>query len=110
MSYSIKKTNISLTRGDTLQAKIELFDTDGNPYQFQEGDSVRFAMKKHYLDDVTLINKEIPTDTMVLILDPMDTKRLDFGEYVYDIQLTTHDGIVDTFIDRASIVLTEEVE
>lgn len=110
MSFKIRKSNISLTRGDTLKAQITLTDIDGNPYEFQEGDKVRFAMKKNYLDEVTLINKNIPTDTMILVLDPMDTKRLDFGEYVYDIQLTTAGGEVDTFIDKGSIILTEEVE
>lgn len=110
MSYKIRKSNISLTRGDTLRAQITLLDADGNPYEFQEGDSVRFAMKKHYLDEHPLILKDIPTDSLILELEPMDTKPLEFGDYVYDIQLTTADGIVDTFIDKGSMVLTEEVE
>jgi hypothetical protein len=110
MSYSIKKTTITLTRGDTLKAQIKLVDQYGEPYEFSPGDVVRFAMKKDYNDETTLINREIPTDSLILILNPMDTKRLDFGDYVYDIQLTKENGEVDTFITKGTLKLTEEVE
>lgn len=111
MSYTVKKTNISLTRGDTFKAQISITNPDGTPYILQEGDSVRFAMKKSYTDPDTevLIVKEIPTETLVLTLLPEDTKDLNFGTYVYDIQLTTASGEIDTFITKANLTLTEEV-
>jgi hypothetical protein len=111
MSYSVKKTTITLTRGDTFKAQISITDPDGNPYEIHEGDSVRFAAKKHYTDPDTevLIVKNIPTDSLVLQLDPADTKDLPFGEYVYDIQLTTSTGEIDTFITKAALIITEEV-
>ena len=111
MSYTVKKTSITLTRGDTFKAQISITDKDGNPYEIQAGDSVRFAMKKHYTDpdSEVLINKQIPTDTLVLVLEPSDTKDLPFGDYVYDIQLTTSSGDIDTFITKATLTLTEEV-
>ena len=111
MSYSVKKTTITLTRGDTFKAIVSIMDKDGNPYDIQPGDSVRFAMKKHYddPDSEVLIKKVIPTDTLLLVLEPEDTKRLDFGSYVYDIQLTNVEGEVDTFITKATLLLTEEV-
>lgn len=111
MSYTVKKTSITLTRGDTFKAQISITDKDGNPYVPQEGDTVRFAMKKSYLDPDTevLIRKNIPMDTLILTLEPEDTKELPFGSYVYDIQLTTAAGEVDTFITKASLTLTEEV-
>lgn len=109
--YTIKKTSITLTRGDTLKAQISITDKDGNPYDVKEGDVIRFAMKKTYSDPDTkvLIVKEIPNDTLILTLEPEDTKELPFGQYVYDIQLTTAAGEVDTFITKASLTLTEEV-
>lgn len=111
MSYTIKKTTITLTRGDTLKAQISITDKDGNPYEIQPGDSVRFAMKRSYddPDSEVLIEKDIPTNTLILKLDPEDTKTLPFGNYVYDIQLTNIAGEVDTFITKATLVLTEEV-
>ena len=109
--YTVKKTSITLTRGDTFKAQISITDKDGNPYEPQEGDSVRFAMKKNYNDpdSKVLIVKNIPMDTLILTLDPEDTKELPFGTYVYDIQLTTAAGEIDTFITKASLTLTEEV-
>ena len=109
--YTVKKTSITLTRGDTFKAQISITDKEGNPYELQEGDSVRFAMKKSFedADEDVLIVKQIPTDTLILTLNPEDTKNLPFGSYVYDIQLTSAAGEVDTFITKASLTLTEEV-
>lgn len=111
MSYFVKKTTITLTRGDTFKAQISIANKDGTPYEPQEGDSVRFAMKKHFTDpdSEVLINKNIPMDTLILTLEPEDTKSLAFGEYVYDIELTTAAGEIDTFITNAILILTEEV-
>lgn len=109
MSFSIVGTKITLTRGDTLKARISIYDQDKNEYTPREGDSIRFAMKRTYADVEPLIVKEIPTDTMLLVLDPQDTKTLAFGKYVYDIQLTTASGDVDTFITKAQLHITEEV-
>jgi len=110
MSYVIKKTTITLTRGDTLKAQITLTDAEGNPYEPMAGDVIRFAAKKNYSDNSILINKKVSTDTMILTLNPSDTKNLPYGDYVYDIQLTRSSGEVDTFITKGTLVLTEEVD
>lgn len=102
-------TKISLTRGDTLKVKVSMVKPNGSEYIPDGSDSIRFAMKKHYEDTSVLIEKTIPNDTRLLWLEPSDTKPLEFGTYVYDIQLTHSDGDVDTFIDRAIFELTEEV-
>ena len=111
MSYTIKKTTIFLTRGDTFKAQLSLVDREGNPYEPQPGDAIRFACKKDYSDPDTevLIVKVVPTDTLILELEPEDTKELPFGNYVYDIQLTTAAGEVDTFITKGTLTITEEV-
>ncbi len=109
MSYSVSGTTISLTRGDTFMALISITDSDGQPYVPKEGDSIRFAMKSSYNDLEPLLVRDIPIDTMQLVLHPEDTKRFPFGKYVYDIQLTKATGEVDTFITKATIKLTEEV-
>lgn len=38
-----------------------------------------------------------------------ETERLAYGTYVYDIQLTTEDGTVDTVVPPHPFVLKEEV-
>ena len=106
-SYSIKGTNIDLTRGDTLKVTINITQ-DGEEYTPQTGDVVRFAMKRHYSDSDALITKTIDNNTLLLELDPEDTKELAFGAYVYDIEMTFANGDVDTFI-KGKFTITEEV-
>lgn len=116
MSSSVKKNAITLTRGDTLRVKVDIF-RDGESYQPVEGESVRFALKhpqmnqdaSDYTDVEPLVLKEVPIDTMVLQLDPEDTKELGFGSYVYDMEITFEDGTVDTFIPASTFKLTAEV-
>lgn len=110
MSYSIKNTSITLTRGDTLKLQVSIYNEDGEPYIPEVTDVIRFAMKKDYDDQTPLILKVIPNDTMMLVLEPIDTKSRPFGKYVYDIQLTNGSGEVDTFITKAQLNLTEEVD
>lgn len=110
MSFKVKNTNIYLTRGDTFKAKITITNPDGTIYTPQEGDQIRFAMKEDVNDEECLIWRNIPIDTMILELVPGDTKELDYGTYVYDIQLTKANGDVDTFITASKLKLTYEVE
>lgn len=109
MSCTINNNEISLTRGDSLVAKITLMD-GCDEYVPQEGDVIRFAMKKNYGKNNVLIRKEIPIDTQVLEILPEDTKHLSFGNYVYDIEITFANGRVDTFIPNGVFKITEEVD
>lgn len=114
MAFSVAKLTdetfrISLTRGDTLKVDFQI-KKDGAEYIPADGDVIRFAVKKKVTDARTLINKVIPNDTMQLILNPEDTKRMAFGEYRYDVQITFADGTVNTFITDSPFVLTNEVE
>ena len=112
----IEGNKITMTRGDTLRAAVAM-TRDGTEYTPVEGDSVRFAMKnkkmtfgnKEYTDADPLILKSIPIDTMILELDPEDTKPYSFGEYVYDIEITFANGRVDTFITNSPFILSPEV-
>ena len=79
------------------------------PYTPVEGDSVRFAMKSSYEDTEPVLVKNIPIGTLKLVIEPDDTKKLPFGQYVYDVQITKASGEVDTFITKARLKLTEEV-
>lgn len=110
MSYSVKKNTIYLTRGDTFRATIALKDAEGEIYTPAPDETIRFAMKKDYSDPEPLLLITVPVDTLELIILPADTKELPFGNYVWDMQITRANGDIDTFITKASLVLTEEVE
>ena len=105
----IRNNKISITRGDTLETKVSIEMDNGEDYIPSEEDQIRFALKQDYDDEEPLIVKVIPYDTLILRLEAAETKELEVGRYVYDIELTTPDGFVDTFIDKQSLTITEEV-
>ena len=108
MSASINGENISLTRGDSLILHVNVTQND-EPYVPQEGDAIRFALKKNSNDEEVLILKNVDLDSMQIVIEPEDTKNLAYGTYRYDIELTTVGGFVDTFIGPANFKITEEV-
>lgn len=122
MASKIEDTKIFLTRGDTFKTTVSMGykneeTGEFTPYVPQEGDVVRFAMKgakmtpgnQDYVEKTPLILKVIPNDTLLLVLEPSDTKELKFGNYKYDIEITFANGEVCTFIDDADFILTREV-
>ena len=106
----ISGKTIRMTKGDTLEVPVDIMTKNGDVYIPSEGDEIRFAMKKTYEDAEPLILKTIPNDTLILRLESADTKNLEVSKtpYVYDIELTTATGTVDTFLS-GSLYLTEEV-
>ena len=116
MSVQVDGNKITMTRGDTLRVKVGIV-VDGEAYAPQEYDVVRFAVKHstlnstqtEYTDAQPLVTKTIPNETLILELEPSDTKSLGFGKYDYDIQITFGDGTVSTFIND-KLVLTKEVD
>ena len=113
----INNNTVQMTRGDTLVAHLEITTSSGETYTPKEGDSIRFALKHarmnssrtKYQDDEPVLVVNIPIDTMTLEIASGDTKELAFGEYAYDMELTTADGAVDTFIAEARLILRPEV-
>lgn len=107
---------ITMTRGDTAEFDIQIVkkvDKKLYKYEPEEGDTLRFAVKRSYTDKTPVILKNIPIDTMVLTIDPEDTKKLGFGNangrYVYDIELVFANGNVETVIPRGELLILEEV-
>ena len=113
---SVDGNKITMTRGDTLRLKVGIV-VDGEEYTPELYDSIRFALKHsklnatktEYTDAEPLVLKDIPNDTLILELEPDDTKSLGFGKYDYDVQITFADGTVDTFISD-TLKLTKEVD
>lgn len=119
MGYKVTGTTINITRGDTGYFKFipYVLHEDGSKteYQAKDGDSIRFAMKKKLSDSYeTLLTKQVDVSTFKMKLEPEDTQNLDFGQYVYDVQLTTAAGDVDTYIPEvgkvAVLVIEKEVD
>lgn len=114
--FEIEGSKISLTRGDTAYIQVGIIK-DGAEYTPEQGDSVRFALKHAemnpnrtaYKDAEPLVVKDIPISSMMLKIEPEDTKELKFGKYTYDIQITFANGDVDTFIPPSQFEVLPEV-
>jgi hypothetical protein len=106
--YKIDGLTITLTKGDSFYCLLTL-TKDEQPYEPEDGDSILFGLKKNYKDSTALITKHIPTDTLLLHLEPSDTKDIPVGSYVYDIEVTLANGDVDTVINRARFNIVPEV-
>lgn len=102
-------TTITMTRGDTLDVPVKIMKNDGTEYEIQSGDQVRFAMKKKYDDANPLIMKTLDNEDLRIVVEPLETSQLDYGDYVYDVKLIKENGEKDTFINMAKIVITREV-
>ena len=99
-----KHNKIKLTRGDTCYIEVEII---GN-YVIQEGDILHFSVKKNVKDREQAVHVAFPANT-ILVLNPTDTKDLEFGKYYYDVQLSTIDGEVFTLIGPCEFILMEEI-
>lgn len=99
-----RHNTIKLTRGDTCYIEIDIV---GN-YEIQEGDIIHFSVKKRVKDSDYAFHIAMPAGT-ILVINPSDTKNLDFGRYYYDIQLSTVDGEVFTLLGPCEFRLLEEI-
>lgn len=105
---------ITCTQGDTFETPLNLYLDEEHKTAFvpAAGDVIRIAIKSRYCDPEPIIRKEIPHDPMIVRIEAEETKLLRARRepYVYDIQLSTPAGIVQTFLDRKLWYSTEEVD
>lgn len=97
--------NISMVRGDSESLTV----TCSTP--FSSGDTVFLTVREDAESDIAMqkVVTEFPNGEAVFIIEPDDTEGLDFGNYVYDIQVTWAGGVVKTLVGPARWRLTEEV-
>lgn len=95
-----------MVRGDTETLTVTL---DGG--SFETGDTVYLTVRPSVDEDISF--QKIVTVFMegaaFFIIEPDDTAGLDFGDYVYDIQLTAANGTVATLVKKSKFTLEEEV-
>lgn len=107
---------LTCPRGDTFAKHIGI-KTKCNgqieDYEFQPGDVLKFGLSKSYkhLPDYELIKeKNIPTETCVLMLSKEETEQLKYGTYNYDIEFTrAEDGYRKTLIQGEFEITKESV-
>ena len=100
-----EKVNIEMTRGDSESVTVRCSQP------FQAGDTVYLTVREDAESDIAM-QKTVtvfPDGKAVIGIDSEDTERLDFGDYLYDVQVTWADGTVTTLIAPSRFRLTEEV-
>lgn len=111
---------ITMTRGDSAHIEIQMEYEGGASYEALRGDVIRFTVKKNYGDVTPLIvidmEPYVPdgeetelVESVELHILPSHTRDLEYGSYRFDIQLLRVNGDIDTFIDKGTLTLTEEV-
>ena len=100
---------IKLTRGDTARIGVSIEnDISGEKYEVQPEDVLVLTVKKSISDADYSFQKKVTGSNQFHIL-PSDTSSLEFGRYVYDVQITTKNSDVYTVIGPCSFELLKEV-
>lgn len=103
----IKENNIRLTRGDSAFIQLNLYYPDGNPVELEGNFKARFTVRKHPMYNNStppLIQKDF--DNLIEI-DPLDTQFMNYGDYLYDVQVIDDKGRVSTVCKGRFILDTE---
>jgi len=118
-TFNEKTGNIKITRGNTAEISFEILDDDDVAVTFETGDIAYFTVKRNINTKEILIQKiitEFNEDGILTFnLEQSDTKRLNYGEYVYDIQISDVSGNTFTMIfddvnlDCPKFIVTGEV-
>ena len=103
--FQIEDNAITITRGDSARIDITVYDAHGEEYELQEGDALVFTVKSSVNDKEKLIQKS----GAVININPQDTQDLDYGKYVYDVQITLANGTVNTIIEPSVFKIASEV-
>lgn len=89
------RRRMKIVKGDTA-----IFNIGINDYNFVEGDKVYFTVKKSVDDTENAIQKVVTSfdgNQAKIFLCKEDT-NIEAGEYLYDVQCSLSNGIVDTIV------------
>lgn len=107
-----KEFNFEFPRGDTCPVSFELADSQGNELDFTNAE-LYFTLKKNYnTTNYILQKKKSAGDITVngkkgsLVLEHDDTATMNYGNYVYDIQVKSGDYVKTLVL--GTITLTNE--
>ena len=114
ISYDKK---ITMVQGDTGIIRMKISN-----YELSQGDEVRFAIVNKVNPSILLCqhsDKKIVLEKQVtvfekdgsarIIISPYDTGSLQSGKYLYEIQVKTKDGRIDTVVPLASFTLMDGI-
>lgn len=98
-----KENEIHLTRGDSANFTVNLFNKDGSVYTMGANDTLTFSMRN---DQIVVLSKESSSNQIAI--EPNDTKKLACQPYRYEIELHSGNNIY-TVIAWSLFILEREV-
>ena len=108
MLHIDESDHIFLTRGDTADIEVSIYDENGDPYTLDPAtEKIVFTVKRIYTQQYPVIEIVSTTNSFHFSSDMTDT--LSFGDYKYDIVLISDSRGVDTFIFEKDFTICEEV-
>lgn len=94
--------------GDTSSMHLRI-SNQGELVPFESGDTVYLSVKRRLRDEEYLLHKAITKfeedGSVIIPIEPEDTKHLPVGTYKYDIQVTFANKTVKTVIEVSDFVL-----
>lgn len=117
----VNGNDIEMIRGDsetiglTFRHEAKEGQEKGDLVEFEEGDILYFTVKRSVNTETRAIQKKIDLFTnsengeVNISINPEDTSHLDYGNYVYDMQFSKHDGTVKTIIPPSDFIIGGEV-
>lgn len=79
-----EKNNVTLTRGDSAKFTLTLTDSEGEAYDYSN-DVVKFGVKRSAFDASCVLEKTV--EDGVITLEPADTEGMEFGDYLYAVEV-----------------------
>ena len=91
----LRKNHMRVVQGDTATFTINV-----DEHEFIEGDLVYFTVKKDITDKEYVLQKIVSdfTDNVAIFNLSKEDTSLDVGAYIYDIQVSLSNGIIDTIV------------
>lgn len=100
---------IRLTRGDTARLNVSIInDVNGETHEIASTDILQLTVRKK-VKDLDYCFQKTTIGSNLFHIEPEDTAALDFGNYVYDVQLTLENGDVYTVIEPTRFEVMTEV-
>lgn len=107
-----KEFDFEFPRGDTCPVSFDITDKNGNELDLTSAE-LYFTLKKNYNTTSYILQKKKSTNEITvdgkkgsLVLTHNDTAELNYGKYVYDIQIKSGDYVKTLVL--GTITLTNE--
>ena len=106
--------DLEFPRGDTEVCKFKIKDKNGTELSLSNTDKLFFTVKKSPKSEEVAFQKtltngiELKDGYYYVTINSDDTAELNYGDYVYDIELKTGEGVVKT-LTLGVITLIDEV-